>query len=164
MQLAFKTIAVATDFEDAAQLALEYAAVLARKFGAGLRVLHIVEPPRMLGNEFGVPDVGVLTDQAIEKAQARLSETLATVPNDDVIGQVLVGHAAQKIVEYAADHAVDLVVMGTHGRGAVAHLFVGSVAERVVRTAPCPVLTVRDSEALQHVSARRSAAAIERHL
>ena len=50
---------------------------------------------------------------------------------------------ASTIVQFAKDHAIDLIVMGTHGRGALEHLLVGSVAERVVRTAPCPVLTVR---------------------
>jgi nucleotide-binding universal stress UspA family protein len=53
---------------------------------------------------------------------------------------------ATAIVEYANEEGVDLIVLGTHGRGAVAHLLVGSVAERVVRTAPCPVLTVRHPE------------------
>ena len=158
MQLALKTIMIATDFEDAANLALEYASVLARRFDASLRIVHVVETPTMLGNEFGVLDVTRLAEAAIVDGEARLAETLAQAGGGEVIGQVLVGHPAQKIVEYAADHAVDLIVMGTHGRGAIAHLFMGSVAERVVRTAPCPVFTVRDSEALRRVSAGRETA------
>ena len=55
---------------------------------------------------------------------------------------------SMSIVEYAAGHGIDLIVMGTHGRGGVSHLLMGSVAERVVRTAPCPVLTVRQTKAV----------------
>jgi len=61
--------------------------------------------------------------------------------------EAIVGTPAGSIVEYAAGHDIDLVVMGTHGRGGVSHLLMGSVAERVVRTAPCPVLTVRQAHA-----------------
>ena len=152
MNLAFKTILVATDFSDASTLALEYARVLAQRFGAGLRVLHVVETPHPIGSEFYVPEVESVTEHAVQRAQQQLAATLAAVSGDDVIGQVLVGNAARKIVEYANDHDIDVIVMGTHGRGAIAHLLVGSVAERVVRTAPCPVFTVRQSDALQSVT------------
>jgi nucleotide-binding universal stress UspA family protein len=90
-----------------------------------------------------------VAERAVEEAQQHLASTLAGLEGPEVIGQVLVGLAPKKIVEYAADHDVDLIVMGTHGRGALAHLLMGSVAERVVRTAPCPVFTVRDTEALR---------------
>jgi universal stress protein A len=149
MNLAFKTILVATDFSDASNLALEYARVLAARFGAGLRVLHVVQTPIPLGSEMYVPEVMTVAERAVEEAQQQLAVTLAGLDGADVIGQVLVGMASRKIVEYAADHDVDLIVMGTHGRGAIAHLLMGSVAERVVRTAPCPVFTVRDTEALR---------------
>ncbi len=149
MQLALKSIMVATDFGDAANLALEYASVLARRFGANLRIVHALEMPRMLGTEFGLSDAGRLTERAIRDRQAQLADAVARASADEVIGQILVGDPAQKIVQYAADHAVDLIVMGTHGRGAIAHLLMGSVAEQVVRTAPCPVFTVRDSGAFQ---------------
>lgn len=149
MNLAFKTILVATDFSDASRLALEYARVLAHRFGAGLRVVHVVETPLPLGSELHVPEVMSVAERAVHDAQHQLSATMAEFETDDVIGQVLVGNAAKKIVEYANDHEIDLIVMGTHGRGALAHLLMGSVAERVLRTAPCPVLTVRESDALR---------------
>jgi universal stress protein A len=149
MQLAFKTILVATDFDDASQLALEYARVISNRFGAGLRVLHVVEMPVLTGSELDVPDMTISTERTLQDAQCRLADTLLRVTAGDVTGQVLVGHAAETIVEYAREHNVDLIVMGTHGRRALAHFIMGSVAERVVRTAPCPVFTVRDSEALQ---------------
>ena len=149
MNLAFKTILVATDFSDASNLALEYARVLAARFGAGLRILHVVQTPIPLGSEMYVPEVMTVAERAVQEAQEHLSATLAGIDGPEVIGQVLVGLAPRKIVEYASDHDVDLIVMGTHGRGAIAHLLMGSVAERVVRTAPCPVFTVRDTEALR---------------
>lgn len=147
MNLAFRTILVATDFSDASTLALEYARVLAQRFGAGLRVLHVVETPLPLGSEMYVPEVMTVAERAVDNAQEQLATTMASLCGDDVIGQVLVGNAAKKIVEYADDHDVDVIVMGTHGRGALAHLLMGSVAERVVRTASCPVLTIRATEA-----------------
>jgi nucleotide-binding universal stress UspA family protein len=158
MNLAFKTILVATDFSDASTLALEYAQVLAQRFGAGLRVLHVVETPVPLGAELYVPDVTSVAERAVDEAQQQLATTMAQITGDDVIGQVLVGNAPKKIVEYAADHDIDLIVMGTHGRTALAHLLIGSVAERVVRTASCPVLTVRETEALQWAASHERAA------
>jgi nucleotide-binding universal stress UspA family protein len=147
MNLAFKTILVATDFSDASTLALEYARVLATRFDAGLRVLHVVETPVPLGSELHIPEVMTVAERAVQDAQQQLATTMAQFDGDNVIGQVLVGNAAKKIVEYADDHDIDVIVMGTHGRGALAHLLMGSVAERVVRTAPCPVLTIRQTEA-----------------
>jgi nucleotide-binding universal stress UspA family protein len=149
MNLAFKTVLVATDFGSASALALEYGRALAQRFGAGLRVLNVVETPLPLGSEMYVPEVMTVAERAVHDAQQRLAATMAQISGDDVIGQVLVGNAAKKIIEYAADHDVDVIVMGTHGRGALAHLLMGSVAERVVRTAPCPVLTVRETESAE---------------
>jgi nucleotide-binding universal stress UspA family protein len=148
VNVAFKTILVATDFSDASTLALEYGRVLGQRFGAGLRVLHVVETPPPLGSELHVPEVTSTTERAVGVAQRQLADSLAQLTDNDVIGQILRGKAAKKIVEYAVDHDVDIIVMGTHGRGGLAHLLMGSVAELVVRTAPCPVLTVHASDAL----------------
>ncbi|HUE86104.1 MAG TPA: universal stress protein [Vicinamibacterales bacterium] len=159
VNLAFKTIVVATDFSDASNLALEYARVLANRFDAGLRVLHVVQTPMPLGSEMYVPEVMTVAERAVQEVQQQLTTTLERIGGDNVIGQVLMGLAPRKIVEYATDHEADLIVMGTHGRGAIAHLLMGSVAERVVRTAPCPVFTVRDTEALRWASTESADAA-----
>jgi nucleotide-binding universal stress UspA family protein len=151
MQLAFKTILVPTDFGDAAQLALEYAQVIARRFDAGLRVLHVVETPLPRDIELSAPDAGRANERAMQDARRGLAEALEQLPDGNVTGQLLIGHAADQIVAYAAEHGVDLIVMGTHGRGALARVIVGSVAERVVRMAPCPVFIVRDSKALRRM-------------
>jgi nucleotide-binding universal stress UspA family protein len=160
MQLALKTILVATDFGPAAQLALEYARVLARRFDASLRVLWVAEVPASFGAEFDDADMRRHAERIVQDGTRRLSATLAPL-EQNTIGQVLVGAPAEKIVEYANDHAVDLIVMGTHGRRALAHLLMGSVAAHVVRTASCPVLTVRDSGALRDVVEAASGAFVQ---
>jgi nucleotide-binding universal stress UspA family protein len=152
MNLAFKTVVVATDFSEQSQLALEYARVFAKRFGANLRVLHVVEIPVVLSAEVPLPDVSQLADRAVANAQEKIGTALARLEETNVIGQVLVGQPAETIVQYASDHAADLIVMGTHGRRGLAHFLVGSVAERVIRDAPCPVFTVKDVEALRCVS------------
>ena len=99
MNLAFKTIVVATDFSDASTLALEYARVLADRFGAGLRVLHVVQTPMPLGSEIYVPEVMTVAERAVQEAQDQLATTLQRIGGDDVIRQVLMGLAPRKIVE-----------------------------------------------------------------
>lgn len=148
--IALKHILVATDFSEPSAAALEYGRHFARAFGATLHVLHIAEN---VIARFGaeaypmiLPDLQRDVEEAAEKRLAATIDdddrrTLTVVP---VVRTSAVPAAA--IVEYAAQARVDLIIMGTHGRGAVAHLFVGSVAERVVRAAPCPVLTVHHPE------------------
>jgi universal stress protein A len=159
MNLAFKTIVAATDFSEQSRLALEYARVLAKRFGANLRVLHIVEVPVVFGADAPPADLNVVLERAVADAQEQLSAALPLLPDNPVIGQVLIGTPADVIVQYAADHDADLIVMGTHGRGWLAHLVMGSVAERVLRSAPCPVFTVRQGEAIPCAS-RDTAASI----
>jgi nucleotide-binding universal stress UspA family protein len=145
--IALKNILVATDFGEASDAALAYGRELARTFGATLHVLHVADDVyvRLGGDAY----VGVLPDlqrDVEETARKRLDALL--VDNDStplsVKRAVLTSSSsAAAVVQYATDMSIDLIVVGTHGRGAVAHLLMGSVAERVVRTAPCPVLTVR---------------------
>jgi nucleotide-binding universal stress UspA family protein len=140
--IALNRILVATDFSPPSEAALVYGRALARTFGASLHVLHLVE------NTFLRP---MPTDPYVfvaAKHQA-LSERLNNEEAETLHARTIVelsDSPADAIVEYARAETIDLIVMGTHGRGAVSQLFVGSVAERVVRTAPCPVLTVRHPE------------------
>jgi nucleotide-binding universal stress UspA family protein len=159
MNLAFKAIMVATDFSPPADLALEYARTLAKRFGASLHLVHVVEEPFPIGTEGYVPEVADFRKSVLQDAHQRLTTSLAAIP-EGATGEVLIGNPAQRISEAAAEKNADLLVMGTHGRGRMAHVLMGSVAERVLRTAPCPVLTVRETDAwkaVQHARAKAEA-------
>jgi nucleotide-binding universal stress UspA family protein len=136
-----KNILVAIDFDDASMTALTYGRTLARTFGARLHVLHVLENSflRAVANDPRHVESGVAR---------RLEETLAA-GDADIESVPIVRRSdspADEVVNYARAEGIDLIVMGTHGRPGVAHFLMGSVAEKVVRTAPCPVLTVRHPE------------------
>jgi len=148
--ITLKNILAATDFSEPSEAALAYGRALARTFGATLHVLHVV---RDVSTAYGVEGYVVSTPQLQQEIEgaARAQIDAVLVDNDEpplpARGVLITSNApAAAIVEYAKREHIDLIVTGTHGRGAVAHLLMGSVAERVVRTAPCPVLTVRHPE------------------
>ena len=148
--IALKNVLVATDFSEPSEVALDYGRHFARTFGATLHVIHVVENvmARFAADAYPV----LLPDLQREVEEAGEKQLIATLENDDflqlrAVPVVLTAIApAAAIVDYAKQHEIDLLVLGTHGRGAVAKLLMGSVAERVVRTAPCPVLTVHHPE------------------
>jgi universal stress protein A len=159
---AIKTLLVPTDFAPPSTRALGYACELADALGARLHILHVVEDPLAPGAfmEMYTPLPGdyreSLEREAAERLavwvtpeqQARYSPVLAT----------RVGTPAQQILEYVEEHpAIDLVVMATAGRGGVARLVMGSVADRLLRTAPCPVLTLHPSDRPHVESSDRAA-------
>jgi nucleotide-binding universal stress UspA family protein len=149
--IALKKILVATDFSEPSEAALAYGRELARTFTASLTIVHVVED--VLGRSYG-PDAIAMADPGLQAhlaaAGRKQIETLIFDEDRRTIGAtgvILTSNATPgAIVSYARDEGFDLIVIGTHGRGAMAHLLMGSVAERVVRTAPCPVLTVRHPE------------------
>lgn len=148
--IALKNVLVATDFSDASTTALDYGRHFARAFGATLHVVHVVENvmARFAADAYPV----VLPDLQKEVEEAGQKKLLAALQNEDftqlnAVPVVRTSAApASAIAEYAKEAKVDLIILGTHGRGGVAHLLMGSVAERVVRIATCPVLTVRHPE------------------
>ena len=149
--IALKKILVATDFSEPSDAALAYGRELARTFGASLTVLHIAD--NILTRAYGAEGV-VLADPELQReiettAQRQVDASLFDEDRQALgaVGLVITSNSpSAAIVTYARDASVDLIVMGTHGRGAIAQLLMGSVAERVVRIAPCPVLTVRHPE------------------
>ena len=143
--IALKKILVPTDFSETANLAVMYARALAEAFGASIHVLHVAtDPARYLPVDAfaALPDLRIQLEADCLK---RLDEILADagVKNLEVHRALRLGEPFVEIVAYARNNAVDLIVMGTHGRGPIQHLLLGSVAEKVVRKAPCPVLTIR---------------------
>ena len=146
----FKRILVPTDFSPPSDAALEYARSVAARYGASLHLLHVAEDPyrAFYSAEVYVPEIEGLREEVLSDTEKRLKNQLrpSDVSELHATAESLIGTPAGSIVEYATGHDVDLIVMGTHGRGGMSHLLMGSVAERVVRTAPCPVLTVRDAK------------------
>ena len=137
-----KQVLVATDFGDASGVALAYGRAFARTFGASLHLLHVMEnmflrPVPVDPYQMKAALMQRLTDRLTGEDRAALHATAVLETSDNT---------AAEIVTYAKTRDIDLIVLGTHGRGAVERLLVGSVAEKVVRTAPCPVLTVRHPE------------------
>jgi nucleotide-binding universal stress UspA family protein len=144
-----KNILVATDFSEPSGVALAYGRDLARTYNARLHVLHVVED--MLLRH--APEIGAFSGDFQAEIEARASDQLQGLVTDDdrrTLNAVAVVdrgiNPADTIVKYARHRSIDLIVTGTHGRGAVKHFFMGSVAERVVRTASCPTLTVHTNE------------------
>jgi nucleotide-binding universal stress UspA family protein len=140
-------ILVPVDFSEHSDRAVEYAVAMGKHFGACVELFHVVEDPFESGgwgSEVYVSDLDGLRSRALDDAKARIERCRSGVLAGDVpiVATVQMGHVANTIVEYATAAHADLVVMGTHGRTGLAHLIIGSVAERVVRLAPCPVLTV----------------------
>ena len=147
----FNRILVPTDFSEPSEAALEYARAVATRFGASLHLLHVVDDPyrAAYATEAYIPEVEGLRDELIADAIGKLKERLRSpdVGSLHATTHAVIGIPAWSIVEYAGMHDIDLIVMGTHGRAGMSHLLMGSVAEQVVRTALCPVLTVRQTPA-----------------
>jgi len=136
-------ILVPTDFSRPSEQALAYARSLAQRLGASLHLLHVVNRPLLaegLAAEAFIDESTAMGSDMVEVAQQRLRKHAP----DAASANVVFGYAAKSIVQHASQLGVDLIVMGSHGRTGIAHILLGSVAEAVVRTAPCPVLTVRD--------------------
>jgi nucleotide-binding universal stress UspA family protein len=140
-----KYILVPTDFSDAADYALDYAIELAKTLQARLTVLHVFHlsslalgeaPPAVLDDTLKAMEANV--QQQIQMDLARVQQ--AGLQGDSVIVE---GVPFQAIIDTARDSGADLIVMGTHGRTGLTHVLMGSVADKVVRLAPCPVLVTR---------------------
>lgn len=143
--IALKTILVPTDFSECSDAAVRYGRALAEAFGASLHLLHVVQDPykqAWAAEGFAAP----VTDMVVQwetQARKRLDEAAAACGSVPVTVATRIGSPFYDIALYASERNVDLIVIGTHGRGPLGHVLLGSVAERVVRKAPCPVLTVR---------------------
>jgi nucleotide-binding universal stress UspA family protein len=142
-----KTILFASDFSEASQPAADYAIMLARLTGAHLHILHVI-------NQLEEPQRALIPLEAFQiferKLERQAIEELSRFCRDRVNGlatttHALVGVPFQKILDLSKKVDADLIVIGTHGRTGIEHILVGSTAERVVRQAGVPVLTVRSN-------------------
>lgn len=151
MTTTLKAILVATDFSEASNVAVMYGRALAEAFHASLHVLHVLDDATLRGvvgeGYIGPAPTFPEREQAIEQeARDELDSLFSKAERDklNVHLTVITGAAITEILRYAVEHQIDLVVMGTRGRGGLSHLLLGSVAEEVLRKSPCPVLVVHD--------------------
>lgn len=146
--IAWKKICCATDFSEPSRLAMEKAADLAKQFEGELTLVHVLTPPIPAASDVLVSSRGIAEVAAQEaedllplwRAEAELRAGL------QVKAVFLSGDPAAEIVSHARDESVDLIVIGTRGRSGISRVVLGSVAERVVRRSPCPVLVVHDHD------------------
>ena len=142
---ALETILMPTDFSEPSQRALEYATSLASRLGTSIHLLHVVYFPleAAASPEGYWVDLTGVRNQMRTEAESQIKTLAASLQGIKVTTQVVEGTSpARAIVQAAKERPAQMIVMGTHGRGGVSHLLLGSVAERVVRTATCPVMTV----------------------
>jgi nucleotide-binding universal stress UspA family protein len=154
-----KHILVATDFSETAAAALREGAKLAALSGARLTLLHVVFAERFTEALLGLDaleylamaadqphhDSGGALARLVEKTRQKLDETAAALPEPrpNIETAVTEGRPSSEIAAYASAHDVDLIVLGTHGRGGLGKTFLGSVVDHVIRVAECPVMVVR---------------------
>lgn len=138
--LAIKTILHPTDFSERSEPAFRLACALARDYGARLVVVHVEAFPSVLYGEGIALPVSAVDQQALKDELLRVKSPDARVV---VEHRLFKGDAAAEIVAAAEDTKADIIVMGSHGRTGLARMVLGSVAEKVMRRAPCPVVTVK---------------------
>lgn len=144
----FSRILLPTDFSEAGMPAVACACEMARRFDAELHCMHVVDDSYQYWSAMGPEPVivGPVPQELIDASRVRLqrfcAEHLQHVPRP-VISFVTLGSPFVEILGYAREHAIELIVLGTHGRGVIAHALLGSTTEKVIRKAPCAVLTIR---------------------
>ncbi len=139
----FSKILFPTDFSEWAEYAGSYALSIANKYGSKIYVAHVVEP-FTYATDFGI-DYGAQFKEMEATARRLLDDSVASMKRTgaDISSVLLSGNPYAEIVKFAQKEEIDLIVMATHGRSVVEHLLMGSVAEKVLRKSPCPVMTVK---------------------
>ena len=144
-ELKLKKVLLPVDFSECSQKALQYALSFARQFQAEVLLLHVVEtvypPPELV-----VLDSAALDHRVRDAAERQLAAWSKEISGVRARALIRSGVPHHEIVAAAEENNIDLIILGTHGRSGMAHLFLGSTAERVVRRAPCPVMVVRERE------------------
>ena len=148
MSIEISRILFPTDYSELAQAALGHALAIAGAFKAEVHCLHVVDDAYQYWSALGPESIpiGPPREELLKLSQSRMTTFveehlggLEPLP----VTSVAIGRPFAEIIAYAREHDIDMIVMGTHGRGAIAHMLLGSTTEKVVRKAPCPVLTVR---------------------
>ncbi|MFN0157138.1 MAG: universal stress protein [Bacteroidota bacterium] len=147
-----KSILVPTDFSEFSTIAIEHASSLALLYGAKIHLVYVIDASPVLA----VPNL-VLTTQSMNSLEANAEEEMRKfvywkLKNSTNLEQIILhGEPYREIVTYAQQHDIDLIVIATHGRTGIAHMLMGSVAEKVVRFSPVPVLAVKPMELRERI-------------
>ena len=143
-----KKVLVPVDFSPCSRKALQYALAFARQFRARLTLLHVVPANYFIGSEFGPIDFPLPEKELRQGTERELAAVAAREVGTAALVETVVrqGQPVQEIVRFAGEADIDLIILSTHGRTGLKHVLMGSVAENVVRYAPCPVLVVREFE------------------
>lgn len=145
-----RSILCPTDFSEFSERAVRFATELAEKFNAELHLLHVLQTFNTMAPASG--ETFAPFADWLPEMRRQAEEQLAKLPGTAASSTIRVhrstreGPPIDEIVKYAREHHIDLIVQGTHGRRGIRHMLLGSVAENIVRYAPCPVLTVRPTE------------------
>lgn len=146
--LKIQKVLVPVDFSTCAEKALQYAVAFARQFQASVTVAHVVQFNPIPGTEFSEVDFPAIEQQVIKQSKEQLERAAAGVRGLSVAVETVLaeGRPATEIARIARETDADLIIISTHGHTGIKHVLLGSVAEHVVRHAPCPVLVVRENE------------------
>jgi nucleotide-binding universal stress UspA family protein len=144
-----KKILVPTDFSDFSHLAFQYGLSFCREYQAEMTFLHVIEDPfyPSTGDSFGF-DMGGFFEKMEEESNKKMDELLTPDLTEGVSIQRMISRGTPflEIIRVAKEQDSDMIVLATHGRTGLAHVLMGSVTEKVVRKAPCPVLVVRKAQ------------------
>ena len=136
------TIIVPIDFHQHTDQLAEYAGYIGKQFGARLKFTHIIEPPQGIA-PYEYPSFGAFRAEVSKHVEEEMTQFLnkyrKTYP--DCEGKIFQGNIVDSIIKYANDEKADLIIIGTHGRKGFQKMWLGSVADRVIKNAPCPTLT-----------------------
>jgi nucleotide-binding universal stress UspA family protein len=152
--LPIKNILVPIDFSKHSDYALQYAKEIAQPIQARLHLVHVLEPINTYGTWEGLP-MADLTGKAMQESEQKLQAITSELIASGIQAQmrIMEGHPDIVLNSYAADHNIDVISMGTHGRRGLEYILFGSVTEKVLRTAPCSVLAVRIPKNITEVKA-----------
>jgi universal stress protein A len=148
-----RNILVSTDFSDFSAAAVEYASSFALLYGAKIHLVHVIES----GSVVGAPNVELNTTALANELESSAQEEMRKfvywkLKNNTNLEQVILhGEPHREIVSYAQENEIDLIVIATHGRTGLAHILMGSVAEKIVRLSPIPVLAVKPLEMRERI-------------
>ena len=148
--ISLKKILVPTDFSEYSNNALKYGCALSEKFGSEMHLLHVLQDLVAMVPEPGLafPPPGNYMQELQQSSELALKDLPPSGwgHGPSIVRTTRNGPPFVEIVRYARENEIDLIVIGTHGRGGLAHMLLGSVAEKVIRKASCPVLTVRPDQ------------------